>query len=71
MEADPDFKPVFASWEKAVADYPKAKAKYDEDMIKWKEEAKKANDAGTKPIAAPRRLAAATPSEAPAAFSMA
>ena len=49
LNADPDFKPMVAAWEKVVADYPAAKAKYDQDMLAWREAEKAAKDAGTTP----------------------
>ena len=49
LNADPDFKPMVAAWEKVVAEYPAAKAKYDQDVIAWREAEKAAKAAGTTP----------------------
>jgi sialate O-acetylesterase len=40
LAANPVFKRVFDSWERAVADYPQAKEKYDLDLAAWREAAK-------------------------------
>ncbi len=53
LTADPAFKPILDSWEKAKADYPKAKETYDQALADWKVVAEKAKADGTKPPRAP------------------
>ncbi len=54
LAANPVFKPILDSWEKAVATYPEAKAKYDADLAAWKEATKTPPAAGEKPPQQPR-----------------
>jgi len=57
LTRDPAFKPIFDSWDQAVASYPQAKAKYDEELAAWKEATKTPPAPGAtapKPPRAPR-----------------
>jgi len=54
LAADPVYKGIFDSWDKAVADYPKAKEKYDQDLASWKELTKTPPAAGQKHPPQPR-----------------
>ena len=57
LARDPAFKPIFDSWDQAVANYPQAKAKYDEEMAAFKEASKTPPAPGAtapKPPRAPR-----------------
>lgn len=49
LQADPDYKPQFDYWEKAIADYPTNLANYKTAMENWKKAAEEAKAAG-KPI---------------------
>jgi len=55
LAASPAFKPIFDSWDGAVAAYPEAKVKYEQELAAWKEATKTPPPAGTK---APRRPSA-------------
>jgi len=54
LAANPAFKPVFDSWDRAVAAYPQAKEKYETDLAAWKEATKTPPAAGTEAPKAPR-----------------
>ncbi len=54
LAANPAFKPIFDSWDKAVATYPQAKEKYEKDLAEWKEATKTPPTDGSKPPQAPR-----------------
>lgn len=54
LAANPAFKGIFDSWDKAVAAYPQAKEKYDKDLAAWKEATKTPPTDGSKPPPAPR-----------------
>jgi sialate O-acetylesterase len=54
LRADPDFLPILARWERALAEYPRARAAYDAEMAAWKEAAARAESEGRpKPPAPP------------------
>lgn len=54
LGADPDFKPIFTTWEQKKTNYPKAKADYDAAMEKWREEEKAAKAEGKEVPRPPR-----------------
>lgn len=54
LAANPAFKPIFDSWDRAVAAYPEAKAKYDKDLAAWKEATKTPPAPGTETPKQPR-----------------
>ncbi len=68
LQADPDFKPITTTWEKALKDYPSAKEKYDSDMEVWREAEKKAKEAGEKPPAQPRLPSGGNPTGSPSSL---
>ena len=54
LAANPAFKPIFESWDRAVAAYPQAKEKYDKELADWKEATKTPPAPGTQPPPQPR-----------------